>query len=95
MITWSVDRIPQGGDSESYRRSRRSRRRSVGLPPGAQVQLEGDEGILALQTGVEDVEVDPSHSLQVVLQHHLQQQAAPQKKKKKKNLAAELMRLKC
>ena len=46
-------------------------RRSVGLLPGAQVQLEGEEGVPVPQAGVEHVKVGPPHLLQVVLQHHL------------------------
>lgn len=45
---------------------------SVGLLPGAEVQLDGDEGVSVLQTGVENIEIGLPHSLQVVLQHHLQ-----------------------
>ena len=44
---------------------------SVGLLPGAQVQLEGEEGVPVPQAGVEHVKVGPPHLLQVVLQHHL------------------------
>lgn len=43
---------------------------SVRLLPGAQVQLDGEEGVSVPQTGMEHVKVCPPHSLQVVLQHH-------------------------
>lgn len=47
-------------------------RRSVGLPPGAQVQLQRHQRISALQARVEDVKVHPPDPLQVVLQNYLQ-----------------------
>lgn len=47
-------------------------RRSVGLPPGAQVQLQRHQRVSALQARVEDVKVHFPDPLQVVLQNHLQ-----------------------
>lgn len=47
-------------------------RRSVGLLPGAQVQLQGHQRVSALQARVEDVKVHLPDPLQVVLQNYLQ-----------------------
>lgn len=52
---------------------------SVGLLPGAEVQLQRQQGVSGLQAGMENVKISPPHPLQVVLQHHLQR-VTPQKK---------------
>lgn len=44
---------------------------SVGLLPGAEVQLDGEERVSFLQARVEYVKICLPHSLQVVFQHHL------------------------